>query len=158
MAEEQEEFVAALHHMARKEYQGKAVHTDSQFSCGVFLRRSPHWILKGIIHWIQNFLTDNFNATEANYLYLVYPVVGIFLTGLFIRKVVRDDISHGVTKILYAIRVSKAVSSGIMYGLPFLLRPLPSVVVDRSVPKRRCADRFCHWFELAVFFVWTTRR
>lgn len=29
----QEEFVAALHHMARKEYQGKAVHTDSQFSC-----------------------------------------------------------------------------------------------------------------------------
>ena len=29
-------------------------------------------ILKVIIHWIQNFLTDNFNATEANYLYLVY--------------------------------------------------------------------------------------
>ena len=28
-------------------------------------------ILKVIIHWIQNFLTDNFNATEANYLYLV---------------------------------------------------------------------------------------
>ena len=60
-------------------------------------------ILKGIIHWIQNFLTDNFNATEANYLYLVYPVVGIFLTGLFVRYVVKDDISHGVTKILYAI-------------------------------------------------------
>lgn len=35
-------------------------------------------ILKVIIHWIQNFPTDNFNATEANYLYLVYPVVGIF--------------------------------------------------------------------------------
>ena len=46
-------------------------------------------ILKVIIHWIQNFLTDNFNATEANYLYLVYPVVGIFLTGLFVRYVVR---------------------------------------------------------------------
>ena len=60
-------------------------------------------ILKVIIHWIQNFLTDNFNATEANYLYLVYPVVGIFLTGLFVRYVVKDDISHGVTKILYAI-------------------------------------------------------
>ena len=60
-------------------------------------------ILKVIIHWIQNFLTDNFNATEANYLHLVYPVVGIFLTGLFVRYVVKDDISHGVTKILYAI-------------------------------------------------------
>lgn len=60
-------------------------------------------ILKMLIHWIQNFLTENFDTTEANYLYLVYPVVGIFLTGLFVRYVVKDDISHGVTKILYAI-------------------------------------------------------
>ena len=88
--------------MARKEYQGKAVHTDSQFSVGIFTAFAA-LILKVIIHWIQNFLTDNFNATEANYLYLVYPVVGIFLTGLFVRYVVKDDISHGVTKILYAI-------------------------------------------------------
>ena len=69
--------------MARKEYQGKAVHTDSQFSCR-YLTAFAALILKVIIHWIQNFLTDNFNATEANYLYLVYPVVGIFLTGLFV--------------------------------------------------------------------------
>ncbi|HIZ00902.1 MAG TPA: chloride channel protein [Candidatus Bacteroides merdipullorum] len=60
-------------------------------------------LLKQLIHWIQLFLTDNFDTTEANYLYLVYPVVGIFLTGLFVRYVVKDDISHGVTKILYAI-------------------------------------------------------
>ena len=60
-------------------------------------------ILKMLIHWIQNFLTENFDTTEANYLYLVYPVVGIFLAGLFVRYVVKDDISHGVTKILYAI-------------------------------------------------------
>ena len=42
-------------------------------------------ILKMLIHWIQNFLTENFDTTEANYLYLVYPVVGIFLAGLFVR-------------------------------------------------------------------------
>ena len=60
-------------------------------------------LLKLLIHWIQVFLTDNFNTTEANYLYLVYPVVGIFLAGLFVRYIVKDDISHGVTKILYAI-------------------------------------------------------
>ena len=30
-------------------------------------------ILKFFIHQIQNFLTDNFNVTQANYLYLVYP-------------------------------------------------------------------------------------
>ena len=60
-------------------------------------------LLKQLIHWIQMFLTDHFDTTEANYLYLVYPVVGILLTGLFVRYVVKDDISHGVTKILYAI-------------------------------------------------------
>ena len=36
-------------------------------------------LLKFFIHQIQNFLTDNFNATEANYLYLVYQVVWIFI-------------------------------------------------------------------------------
>jgi CIC family chloride channel protein len=60
-------------------------------------------LLKQLIHLIQEFLTDNFSATGANYLYLVYPVAGILLAGLFVRYVVKDDIGHGVTKILYAI-------------------------------------------------------
>ncbi len=72
------------------------------FLVGVFTALAA-LLLKLLIHWIQEFLTENFDTTEANYLYLVYPVVGIFLTGLFVRYVVKDDISHGVTKILYAI-------------------------------------------------------
>ena len=60
-------------------------------------------LLKCLIEYIKHFLTENFDSTGVNWLYLVYPVVGILLTGLFIRNVVRDDISHGVTKILYAI-------------------------------------------------------
>ena len=60
-------------------------------------------LLKFLIEYIKHFLTENFDSTGVNWLYLVYPVVGILLTGLFIRNVVRDDISHGVTKILYAI-------------------------------------------------------
>lgn len=103
--------------MARKEYQGKAVHTDSQFLVGIFTAFAA-LILKVIIHWIQNFLTDNFNATEANYLYLVYPVVGIFLTGLFVRYVVKDDISHGVTKSYTPSRGGRDASNGITLGRP----------------------------------------
>lgn len=72
------------------------------FLVGIFTALAA-LLLKLLIHWIQEFLTENFDTTEANYLYLVYPVVGIFLTGLFVRYVVKDDISHGVTKILYAI-------------------------------------------------------
>ncbi len=72
------------------------------FLVGIFTALAA-FILKELIHWIERFLTDNFDVTEANYLYLVYPVVGIFLAGLFVRHVVKDDIGHGVTKILYAI-------------------------------------------------------
>ena len=60
-------------------------------------------LLKHLIEWIKEFLTENFDITGVNWLYLVYPVIGIFLAGLFVRHIVRDDIGHGVTKILYAI-------------------------------------------------------
>ena len=59
--------------------------------------------LKHLIHFIQHLLTGGFDPHTFNWLYLVYPVIGILITGLFIRKIVRDDISHGVTKVLYAI-------------------------------------------------------
>ena len=60
-------------------------------------------ILKGTISEIAHFLTHGFNISQENWLYLIYPVIGILLTALFIKYVVRDDIGHGVTKILFAI-------------------------------------------------------
>lgn len=60
-------------------------------------------VLKLLIHEIENLLTSQFDATKANWLFLVYPVIGIGLTSLFIHYIVRDDIGHGVTKILYAL-------------------------------------------------------
>lgn len=61
------------------------------------------FVLKHFIEFIQHQLTGGFESDSFNWLYLIYPVVGIFITGLFIRNVVRDDISHGVTKVLYSI-------------------------------------------------------
>ncbi|MDD3906987.1 MAG: chloride channel protein [Bacteroidales bacterium] len=60
-------------------------------------------VLKRLIEIIQHFLTSAFAVDSANYLYLLYPAIGILLTSLFVRYIVRDDISHGVTHILYAI-------------------------------------------------------
>lgn len=60
-------------------------------------------ILKLLIYEIEHLLTSQFDTTRANWLFLVYPVIGIFITALFIKYVVRDDIGHGVTKILYAL-------------------------------------------------------
>ena len=48
-----------------------------------------------------------FDIDGFNWLYLIYPVIGIFLTSLFVRYIVRDNISHGITRILYAISSKK---------------------------------------------------
>lgn len=65
-----------------------------------------------LLHWIINqivlLLTSSFDRTHANWLYLVYPVVGIYLTSLFVRYIVKDNISHGITRILYAISTNKS--------------------------------------------------
>ncbi len=65
-------------------------------------------LLKWLIHAISNLLTSNLSATTANWLYLVYPVVGILIVTLFINYVVKDNISHGVTRVLYAISRRKS--------------------------------------------------
>ena len=65
---------------------------------------SLHWIINQIV----SLLTSSFDRTGANWLYLVYPVVGIYLTSLFVRYVVKDNISHGITRILYAISSNKS--------------------------------------------------
>lgn len=59
--------------------------------------------LRFIVENIAHLLTHSFDGRQAQWGYLVYPVVGIFITALFIKYVVRDDIGHGITKILYAI-------------------------------------------------------
>ena len=66
------------------------------------------FFLHSIINQIVMLLTSQFDRTGANWLYLVYPVVGIYLTSLFVRYVVKDNISHGITRILYAISTNKS--------------------------------------------------
>ena len=66
------------------------------------------YILHGLINTIVALLTGRFHAETYNWLYLVYPVVGIWLTSLFVRYVVRDNISHGITRILYAISSNRS--------------------------------------------------
>lgn len=63
-----------------------------------------HWI----IHLIQQLLTKGFATDAANVLFLLFPVVGIWLTSLFIKYVVRDNISHGITRVLYAISTNRS--------------------------------------------------
>ncbi len=61
------------------------------------------FVLHTLIHQIQQLLTSGIRPDSSNWMYLMFPVVGIFLTSMFVRYVVKDNISHGITRILYAI-------------------------------------------------------
>jgi len=65
-------------------------------------------LLKETIHSIQHFLTTHAQIGNVYYFFLIYPVIGILLSGLFVKYIVKDDIGHGVTKILYAISQRKS--------------------------------------------------
>ena len=63
-------------------------------------------LLKFIIHHIESFVL--LHIEQRSYLYLVFPALGILLSLLFVRYIVRDDISHGVTKVLSSISQRKS--------------------------------------------------
>ena len=65
-------------------------------------------VLKWMIHLISGTLTADLNVSEGNYLYILYPVIGILLACWYVRYVVRDNISHGVTRVLYSISQNKS--------------------------------------------------
>lgn len=65
-------------------------------------------LLKFLIHAISSVVTTNLAVTSANWLYLACPMAGIILSVLFVKYVVKDNISHGVTRVLYAISKRKS--------------------------------------------------
>lgn len=65
-------------------------------------------LLKWLIHAISGLLGAGISISSGNYLYLIYPVCGILLAGLYVRYVVKDNISHGVTRVLYSISQNKS--------------------------------------------------
>ncbi|MFO7573597.1 MAG: chloride channel protein [Bacteroidales bacterium] len=67
-------------------------------------------ILKNTIHFMHKLLTSGFvKENSESYLLLAYPLIGIILTWLFVKYVVRDDISHGVSRILKSISKGNSV-------------------------------------------------
>lgn len=56
-----------------------------------------------LLYGVRSALVTWFPADHAQFLYLVYPVIGIVLATLFVRYIVKDEISEGVTRVLYAM-------------------------------------------------------
>lgn len=65
-------------------------------------------LLKTLIHIISGALTAKVDVSAGNYIYILFPSIGVVIAALYVRYVVKDDISHGVTRVLYAISQNKS--------------------------------------------------
>lgn len=65
--------------------------------------------LKNCVHFTQVFLTEGFAKEYYNYYYFVYPFLGLFLTYLFMKYVMKNPILRGVPGILWVIKKEKSV-------------------------------------------------
>lgn len=68
--------------------------------------------LKNAIHYTRVFLTRDMIRESGSYMYFIYPLFGIFFTVLFVRFVVKDNISHGISRVLYAISKKRSKIKG----------------------------------------------
>lgn len=60
-------------------------------------------ILKSLIHLIQNSLLSWSSPEVSTYLYLLLPGIGMLISMLLVKYLVKDDVGHGVTKVLLAV-------------------------------------------------------
>ncbi|MBN1158422.1 MAG: chloride channel protein [Bacteroidales bacterium] len=60
-------------------------------------------ILKNTAHLTHQFVVRQASGSEINMLYLAFPLIGVILTVLFVRIFIKDEMGHGITKVLYSI-------------------------------------------------------
>ncbi len=62
------------------------------------------FVLKWMVASVTRFLTHGLRLDGANWIFLLIPVAGIILTGIYVRYILRDDITHGVSKLMADLR------------------------------------------------------
>lgn len=77
------------------------------FLVGIFAGLAA-MLLKWLIHLIGNLIITHGVEGGINYAYVIAPAIGIVIVALYVRYVVKDNISHGVTRVLYAISQKKS--------------------------------------------------
>ncbi len=65
-------------------------------------------LLKNTVHFTHTAVEKIMEHGNFILLYFALPGIGVFITVLFVRYIINDDISHGVTRILYAISKKKS--------------------------------------------------
>ena len=66
-------------------------------------------VVKQSVHTIQSFLTRGFDVELGNYLYMIYPTIGILLVVIIIRYFLRKPVGDGIPNVLYAISKNSSI-------------------------------------------------
>ncbi len=69
-------------------------------------------IIKNSVHLIQSLLTNQFSIEYHNYLYFVYPIIGILITVFFTNYILKQRVGHGIPGVLYAISKNSGIIKG----------------------------------------------
>ncbi len=68
-------------------------------------------LLKNLVHFVEIFVRSWVTAGDSNFAYLILPLIGILLSVFYVKKIAKDDIGHGVSKVLRSISVGKGIIS-----------------------------------------------
>ena len=60
-------------------------------------------LLKNTVHFIGWLLTHGLDISSVNLLYFALPFVGILVTVVYVKYFVKEDIVHGISRVLYSI-------------------------------------------------------
>lgn len=60
-------------------------------------------LMKNLVFGIQRLLTGGFSIDYSNYKYVLFPAIGIFLTVIFVKYILRKPVRDGIPNVLYAI-------------------------------------------------------
>jgi CIC family chloride channel protein len=60
-------------------------------------------IMKNIVFYLRQLLTSDFSLYYSNIQYVIYPAIGIFLTLIFVKYILRQEVRDGIPNVLYAI-------------------------------------------------------
>lgn len=60
-------------------------------------------ILKTFVHYIQVLITYDFQVSFKNYLYLIFPLIGLILTTWIIKRIFQGKLNRGTSNIIRSI-------------------------------------------------------
>ncbi len=60
-------------------------------------------ILKYLVHYIQMFLQRDWGFTGQGYIITIFPMIGILLTVIFVKVVLKGKLGRGIANVLYEI-------------------------------------------------------